>query len=161
MGFGSVLLGFIFWKWKPDDKISFHCFLIVVFIVIFLIILFIRFSINLYEDRRQNCEILHIRESYGNYKIENSVILLTTYAEYFTESGIVSIFHLENGFERQIGLGQIINIQENKTVQILMFDIDHDFSCEQLIKNEPDLRKRLRVKPIIKMTSLEELQYGK
>ena len=143
--------GFIFWKWKPDDKISFLLFLVIVSIAIFLIFLFIRFTINLYENRKQNCVVLQIRESYGNYKIENSVILLTTYVEYFTENGIVSIFHLENGFERQIALGRILNIQEDKKVQIQAFDIDSDFSCEKLMKNEPDLREKLRVKPIIKI----------
>ena len=81
--------------------------------------------------------------------------------DYFTENGIVTVFYLENGFERQIALGKIINIQEDKKVQILFFEIDSDFSTETLLKNNRELLNKLRIKPIIKMTSLEEIRYGK
>lgn len=160
-GFCSFILSFVFWIWKPEQKISLAVCITIGVIIIFLLLVFIRFSVVLYDNKKQDCIILRIRETYGIYKSDDCVIMLTTYIEYFAENGIVSIFYLENEFERLIALGQIINIQEDKKVQILMFDIDKEFSCEKLLKNESDLLKKLRVKPIVKFNSLEVFQYGK
>ena len=146
-GFGSFVVSFIF--------------LIVLILMIFLIQVFVRLSIYFYKQKMQRCRIFTIRESYGNFKSDEAVIALTTYVDYFTENGVVSIFYLENGFERQIALGNIINIQEDKKVQILIFNIDKEFPCEKLLKNEKELLEKLMVKPIIKMSVLEEYHYGK
>ena len=160
-GIGGVVLTIVFWIWKPEEKISLCFYIMSIAIIVFFLLIFIRFSIDLYSVKKQKCKVLTIRESYGNFKSEETVIALTTCEEYFSENGIVSVFHLENGFERQIALGKIINIQEDKKVQILIFDIDAEFSCDKLLKNERELLEKLRIKPIIKMTSLEEMRYGK
>ena len=156
-GVGGIILSLVFWIRKPEQRISLALCVTIGVVIVFLLLVFIRFSNELYSEKKQKCTVLYIKESYGNYKSDNTVILLTTYVEYFTENGIVSIFHLENDFERQIALGKILNIQEDKKVQILMFDIDKEFPCEKLLKNEPDLREKLRVKPIVKFNSLEVL----
>ena len=160
-GIGGIILSIFFWIWKPEEKVQLSSCVMIMLLIVFLFLVFIRFSINLYSDKRQKCTVLTFIEPYGNFKSTDKVIALTTCIDYFTENGIVSIFYLENGFERQIALGKIINIQENKKVQILFFNIDSDFSSEKLLKNNKDLLDKLRVKPIIKMTSLEEIQYGK
>lgn len=161
----SVLIGTIFtvllWILKPENTVTLAVFLTCIIIFLILLICFIRFSINLYSEKKQKCSVLAIRESYGNYKDNNTVIALTSYIDYFTDNGLVSIFILENDFERQIALGKIINIQEDKKVQILLFNIDEEFSCDKLLRNNKDFNEKLRIKPIIKITSLEELNYGK
>lgn len=129
--------------------------------LLFLLTIFVRFSMILYDNRKQKAYVLAIMESYGAYKSKNNLIALTTYVDYFTENGIVSIFHLENECEKLIAIGQIINIQEDKKVQILVFNIDPKFSCKQLLNNNKDLLKKLLVKPIVKLNYLEEIRYGK
>lgn len=160
-GICGIALAFVFWIWKPEQNVSLAlCITIGVFIFFFFFV-FVRFSIDLYANKKQNCTVLTIIETYGKFKDTNNVIALTTCIDYFTENGIVTVFYLENGFERQIALGKIINIQEDKKVQILFFEIDSDFSTETLLKNNRELLNKLRIKPIIKMTSLEEIRYGK
>lgn len=160
-GICGIALAFVFWIWKPEQNVSLElCITIGVFIFFFFFV-FVRFSIDLYANKKQNCTVLTIIETYGKFKDTNNVIALTTCIDYFTENGIVTVFYLENGFERQIALGKIINIQEDKKVQILFFEIDSDFSTETLLKNNRELLNKLRIKPIIKMTSLEEIRYGK
>ena len=160
-GTGGLFFSFVFWIFKPEQKISLFSCIIILSILLFILQLFIRLSIALYNLKKRSCNIIYITEPYGNFKSDNDVILLTSYVDYFTENGIVSIFHLENGFERQIALGQIINIQEDKKVQILMFNIDKEFSRERLLKNEPDFNKKLNIKPIVKFNSLEVIYNGK
>ena len=153
----GFVLTFVLWMWKPEQDIHLFWFIPLVF----LFLVFINFSRILYVNRKQKCVVLHVIEPYGNFKSNDKVLALATYVDYFTENGVVSIFHLENGFERQIALGQIINIQEDKKVQILIFNIDSAFPCDELLKNNKELLERLLVKPIVKLDYLEEIKYGK
>lgn len=155
------IFAFVSWILKPEQSISLSVCIPCVGFLVFLLLVFIKFSTNLYDIRKQKSIVLCIREPYKNVNLEGSVMALTTYVDYFTENGVVSIFHLENGFERQIALGQIINIQEDKKVQILIFNIDSAFPRDELLKNNKELLERLLVKPIVKLDYLEEIRYGK
>lgn len=157
----GLLLALISWIWKPDHKFPIVPCVIIAVIAIFLFQVFVRLSVFLYENRRQTCTVFAIMKPYGNFKSEGTLIALTSYMDYFTEGGVVSLFHLKDDFERQIAVGRVLNIQENKKVQILLSNIDSDFPCEKLLENDKDLLKKLRVKPIIKMSYLEEMHYGK
>lgn len=160
-GIFGIVLAFVFWIWKSEQKVSLTLCITIGVVIVFLLFVFVRFSIELYANKKQNCTVLTIMETYGKFKDKNNVIALTSCIDYFTENGIVTVFYLENGFERQIALGKIINIQEDKKVQILFFEMDPDFPTETLLNNNRELLDKLRIKPIIKMTSLEEIRYGK
>ena len=157
----SLIIPFVFEVLEPEEKISLFWLITIIMILLLLLIIFVRFSIIMYENRKQQCVVLHVIEPYGNFKSNDKVLALATYVDYFTENGVVSIFHLENGFERQIALGQIINIQEDKKVQILIFNIGSAFPRDELLKNNKELLERLLVKPIVKLDYLEEIKYGK
>ena len=151
------IFAFVSWILKPEQRIPLSVCVPFLGFMVFLLLVFIKFSTNLYDTRKQKCTVLCIREPYKNVKLEGSVMALTTYADYFTENGLVTIFYLEDDFERKIGIGRIVNIQENKKVQILIYNIDPEFSREKLLNNSKEFLERLLVKPIVKLDYLEEI----
>ena len=155
------IFAFVSWILKPEQSIPLSVCILFVGFLVFLLLVFIKFSTILYNNKKQKCTVLCIREPYKNVNLEGSVMALTTYADYFTENGLVTIFYLEDDFERKIGIGRIVNIQENKKVQILIYSIDPEFSREKLLSNSKELLEKLLVKPIVKLDYLEEIKYGK
>ncbi len=152
-----AIFAFIAWVLKAERPIPLYVCVLAVVITSYLVLVFIKFSTILYDNSKRKCTVLRIIESYGNFKSDSSAIALTTYADYFTENGVVSIFYLDNGFEKPIALGQIINIQEDKKVQILMLNIDSKYR-EGLLRNDAEMLEKIRVKPIVKITELEDIR---
>ncbi len=156
-------LGFVFWMLSPDKVLKAFPMLLLLILLIFIAALFAKFSTVLYTYANNRCTVLKIIKPYGVFKEDQeSIIALITNNDYFVIGGIVSVFIVENGFEKQIALGEIINIQEDKKVQLRIFRImKEEISKEQLLENNIDVLKRLKIKPIIKLASLEVLNDGK
>jgi len=159
----SIFLGFVFWKYSPNNMIKLFPLILIITFLVFAVALFAKFSTILYSRMSKKSTVLKIIKPYGICKDEpNTVFALVTNHEDFTMGGIVSVFIVENGFEKQFAIGEIINIQEDKLVQLRVFGIiKEEITIEELLENNSDILKRLRVKPIIKLSSLEGLNYGK
>ncbi|HEX8633803.1 MAG TPA: hypothetical protein VF703_06570 [Pyrinomonadaceae bacterium] len=73
----------------------------------------------------------------------------------FSYDSIVGIYSVENEYERLIGLGKVINIQEDRKIQVLVTqDVDFGEQWKAIINREVRLTN-IRVKPTVPSFALE------
>jgi len=85
------------------------------------------------------------------------VLFLLDPSELFAHDAIVSIYYMQDDIERLIGMGRVINIQEDGRIQVLAtHDVEFgDVQWQDLVKNDVTKLRRLIVKPIIPAFALE------
>lgn len=79
-------------------------------------------------------------------------ILLLEPSDIFAHETLVSVYYLENDFERLIGVGFILTIQTNGLIQVLInmaFEEQDDNIWERICRNDITVLSKLHVKPSI------------
>ncbi len=79
-----------------------------------------------------------------------STILLTEYSDLLQVQGLVTVYLLRNDFEELVGYGEVINIQNDRKIQI-----DLKKRVLEGINLEED-RKSLIIKPFVTFKTIEE-----
>ncbi len=149
LGIGLAVIAFIY---SPSDSISLK--IAVPIFVIFFIMLF-TFADNSIQNFSKLSNVLpkvkQAREPTTIYK-EAKVILLLEASDIFAHETLVSVYYLENDFERLIGVGFILTIQGNGLIQVLVnkpIEEQDDNIWEKICQNDVIVLKKLQVKPSI------------
>ena len=82
----------------------------------------------------------------------SKAILLLDNSDIFAHEALVSVYLLENDFERLIGVGFILTIQANGLIQVLVNKAIEDKGgsiWESICRNDATVLSRLHVKPSI------------
>jgi len=137
----SSILSFIF---KDDWGVNPYNFIIGTIISIIVISLF-DISVHFYNETLNNSP-----EVYKVIKRENATILLTAYSDYLQIQGLVTVYWFNEGFEEFVGYGEVINIQNDKKIQI---DLK---KMSSTISNLEEKRKSLIIKPFVTTKTIEE-----
>jgi hypothetical protein len=118
-------LGFGFW------------YIIIGFISIVTILTFLDTSLVFYNETiNTKPKILKVIER------NKCKILLTEYSDYFQIQGLVTVFYLNEGFEELVGYGEVINIQNDKKIQIELKNV-------VISVNLSEVKDSLIVKPFV------------
>lgn len=115
------------------------------FVILILVITLFDTALSFYNDTLNNSP-----EVYKVLKRGDSTILLTEYSEYLQVQGLVTIYVLTEDFEDFIGYGEVINIQNDKKVQIDLKKNDSDKT------NLEEIRKSLIIKPFVTTKTIEQ-----
>ena len=77
-------------------------------------------------------------------------VLITEPTEILTNDSIVSVYLLVSQFEELIAIGKVINVQDDKKVQVLV-TYDHDFERykDNIINNDKDILEKIVLKSTI------------
>jgi hypothetical protein len=83
-------------------------------------------------------------------------ICLLEPSELFSHGNLVSFYYDEDSYERIIGIGQVINIQENGIIQVIMSQQveGHEGVISQLKIANTDTLKKVKIKPTIPVVDL-------
>lgn len=131
-----ALISFIALKYENTIKVNFLTIIIFSILILTTITLFDASLQFLKKSLNTSPNILKVIQK------NNYTILLTEFSEYFQIQGLVSIFWLNDNFEEFIGYGEIINIQNDKKMQIQVTQLNTKINLE-------DHRKTLLIKPFI------------
>jgi len=83
-------------------------------------------------------------------------LLLFDPSPLYAHDSIVSLYFLENEFERLIGVGRVYNIQEDGKIQVLvMRDMGFGNEWQSLAQNDAIKMKGIRVKPTVPSYAME------
>lgn len=79
-----------------------------------------------------------------------------------SHDAIISVYYLEDDLERLVGVGKVINVQNDKKVQIVITD-NYDFGekLNQIMANSKDELKKLIVKASVPSFILEDISNGR
>lgn len=132
------------------DTVKLNIFSVVIFAMFFVIIILLR---ALYEATRESgIKLPRVRKILGSpesYK-KASALLLANPSTLLSHDSCVSVFILEEDYEKLIGIGIVINIQDDKKIAIALFTEDGlEQLVEDLKKNKKHLLDSLLLKPSV------------
>ncbi|EKO3570092.1 hypothetical protein [Vibrio metschnikovii] len=79
-----------------------------------------------------------------------SALLLLDPTELLSHDSIVSVYYLDGGIERLSGIGKVINIQNDKKIQVILIkEAEFSEKVEALKANKPEDLAKLIVKPSV------------
>lgn len=149
---GVISLGtsIILWVFKPDSVVSSGLTLTLLIVAFFFVIIFADSGheiFNKYLNLKNTTKLPRIErvKSRGS-----NPILIAEPSNLFYKDMLVSIYLIdETDFEEFIGFGHIINIQENKQLQIkIMKTIDSfEEKLKRIIANDNDILDKIMIKP--------------
>ncbi len=133
---------------KYENEIGLNFWLIIIFfIVLILVLTLFDLSIHFFkESLNKSPRIIKVLTR------NNEKIILTEYSEMFQIQGLVTVFHFNDEFEDFVGYGEVINIQNDKKIQILIKKLVDETKYKDLNQIKADII----VKPFVTTKTLEE-----
>ena len=116
IGVVSIVVPLILWIFSPDDSISLKWALPVLALLLILLAFSGRIAYQYYQRAQNILPKLILAKTIENM----GVICLFESSELYSNNAIVSLFFNDDGFEILIGYGHVVNVQEDKRIQILI-----------------------------------------
>lgn len=159
----AIVLPLVLWRVSPNTKISLG---LALPIGLFCLVLILTLGNAAYESfkrsRRILPSILHARKPFAETQGEKVLCLLEP-SELFSHNVLVSFYYVdEEGFEQLIGIGVVLNVQEDRKIQVAMTWAikGHVEELERLVQNEAGILKKIRVKPDVPKMYLDLMMLG-
>jgi hypothetical protein len=133
-----------------DDVIHLRWYLITVFFCLFLIITFARASwLAFLNSSPPPPKVKYAKEPPLAFKGAHA-LLLVEQTSLLAHDALVTIYYLEDEIERLVGLGKVINVQNNGKIQILVTaNIEFGEKLAAIKSNSVDELKRIIIKTSI------------
>lgn len=132
-----------------------------IIIVFFLAVVGFRAAWSAWQsDKQELPRVIYVKEPPKAYQ-SACALFLTDPTPLLSHDAIVSVYYLEDDLERMVGVGKVINVQNDKKVQILVTDnYDFDEKLDDILKNSKDELKKIIVKASVPSFILEALSNG-
>ncbi|VVB86129.1 Uncharacterised protein [uncultured archaeon] len=149
IGIIALAVSVLVWLFSPNINISLG---LVLPVLILCIITILIFAYAAYESFKLSERILP-KIIYGT-TLQAKVLCLLEPSELFSHDTLVSFYYVENSFEKLIGIGTVINIQEDGKIQVSMTNPVQGFDeiITRLGQNDNTILDNIKVKPNIPRT---------
>ena len=148
----SIGLGVMAFIFSPTDKVSLKV-AVPICVIAFLVL------ITLFDNSIQNWKkisnilpkVKQARTPTALYSGAKAILLLEP-SDIYAHEALVSVYYLENDFERLIGVGFILTIQGNGLIQVLVnkaLEEQGENIWESICQNDVTVLSKLHVKPSI------------
>jgi hypothetical protein len=153
----SLISSFLLYFLVPDtDTIKVNAFLVTVFAAFAIIVFLLRALYDANLDAEINLpKIRKVLKPPNSYE-KASALLLVDPSALLSHDSSVTLFMLEDDYELLVGVGVVINIQNDKKVQVALFkNEDSQQLVDQLKENKKHDLERLVLKPSVPRAFLE------
>jgi hypothetical protein len=108
-------------------------------------------------NRKSNVlpSVICAREAPKSFKKAIALLILES-SEFFSYDSVVSIYSVENEIEILVGVGKVINIQENKKIQVLVTHRIEEIDWNLILQNNVNELRKLIIKPTVSSTAFVE-----
>jgi hypothetical protein len=144
---------------KPNTRIPFSVVLPIILVLALVIVILIDVAFQSLAMRNRLPRVLHISGPGSG----TGLVCLLEPSELFSHGAAVSFYHLgDSNFEELIGIGFVLNVQEDRRIQVAMVHIieGHDDVIRRLEQNQSAVLGRIIVKPVADLRHLQALQEG-
>ena len=151
----AIVVSIILWFFTPDRTISLSIFIpiLIIFWIIVMTLVDTLFRISKLSKRILP-RVLNTKMLFTSTE-EQKVLCLLEPSEFFSHDILVSFYYVDDdNFERFIGVGKVLNIQEDGIIQVTI-DYTSQGSDEiitKLAESNAGVLKKIRVKPTIPRT---------
>lgn len=161
LSFISALLVFYL---VPEASIQLKHILPAIIIVFFLAVVALRVAWTAYQEfDAKTPRVIYVKNAPKAYQDQGACAwFLVEPTPLLSHDAIISVYYLEDGLERLVGVGKVINVQDDKKVQILITN-DYDFGekLSKIMANSKDELKKLIVKASVPSFILTDILNGK
>ncbi len=149
---GTVVLGVLLWRFSRDGSIRLAVALPVGVLFMILLLTLCDAVYQMYKmSQRVLPRVLFGRKAAGQMEGEKVLCLLEP-SELFSHGALVSFYHVgHENFEELIGIGTVVNVQEDRKIQVAMtWCVDgHEGTAERLARNDKEVLEKIMVKPSV------------
>jgi hypothetical protein len=156
---GAIL---VFYLVPEQSSIQLKHILPIIIVAFFLLVVFIRTAWIACQVSSSNIpRVMYVKDAPKAYESACALFLIEP-TPLLSHDAIVSVYYLEDDLERLVGVGKVINVQNDKKVQILITD-NYDFGekLNQIMNNSKDELKKLIVKASVPSFILEAISNGR
>ncbi len=157
-GIGFIIT-FLFWIYKPTDTISYKIFIPTIVTFVILLIIFLKLSYSLYQNNQNILPKVIRGINPPKFQKGAKALLLLNKSEIFSQDALVTVFHNDEGYERYIGSGFVLSIQEDGIIQVIVFEsLDNNDKTiwDKVTSNESLILEKIIIKPTIQRTMLDQ-----
>jgi len=154
----AMFLAIVLWRFPSDKKVGLD---IILPISIFLIVFLITLLDSVYQALKKDRDILP-RVILGRKYSSDNLLCLLEPSRLFSHDAIVSFYYIEGGFEQLIGIGTVINIQENGNIQVILDNYNqvHEDVVNKLAQNDSIILSKIIIKPTVPKSYIGLLAKG-
>lgn len=159
LGISLVFLGYFFVP--STDIVSLKWFVVTLSACMFSIIVFARAAWEASNAQKFILpKVIYVKDPPKAFSNAFALFLLEP-TTLLSHDSVVSIYFLEDDVEKLVGIGKVINIQNDLKVQVLVLQ-NYDFGtkAEVIKQNSKDELKKLIIKPSIPSLYLEAINNG-
>jgi len=124
--------------------------LVLFLLLLAVVIVLFRAAYDAHFDSRASLpKVRTVIEPPTTYK-EASALLLLDPTDLLSHDSIVSVYYMDGGIERLSGIGKVINVQNDKKIQVILIkEAEFSDKVEALKANNPEDLEKLIVKPSV------------
>ncbi len=155
----SICLPFILWILSPKVQVSLSLILPLGILSIFLVIVFFDAAFISFNKSKNLLPKVLLSKIFYSTNNEPLTLFLLEPSLSFSHDAMVSFYFIDNDFEQLIGIGVVLNIQQDGKIQVMMTKpyLEHKETLQKLANNDNTILNKTIVKPIISKRFLDEL----
>ena len=160
LSFSGAIL--VFYLVPEQSTILLKNVLPLIILAFFLLVIFVRSAwIACQNSNTKIPRVMYVKDAPKAYESACALFLVEP-TPLLSHDAIISVYYLEDDLERLVGVGRVINVQNDKKVQILITD-NYDFGekLNQIMNNSKDELKKLIVKSSVPSFILEAISNGR
>ncbi len=158
----GIALSFIGYFVAPEtETIPLRWFLVIICICLLLLAIFIRAAWEANKNQKiQSPRVIYVKDPPKAFS-DAFALFLVEPTPLLSYDAIVSIYYLEEGMEKLVGVGKVINVQNDQKVQVLVLrDYDFGDKAKAIKNNSKNELEKLIVKSSIPSFMMEVNQNG-
>lgn len=163
IGVIAIVLAVVLWLFSPDKNISLGLALPIGLFCVILILTLGNAAYEAFEISKHVLPMILVGKEPPAQISGAKLLCLIEPSELFSHDTLVSFYYIgDENFEQLMGIGIVINIQEDSKIQVVMiFAFDgYEEKIKKLAQNDAGILKRIRVKPNIPKTMLDRILQG-
>jgi prolipoprotein diacylglyceryltransferase len=160
LGFVGAIL--VFYLVPEESNIKLKHILPAIIVAFFFVVVALRAAWAACQYSSVNMpRVMYVKDAPKAYQ-GSCALFLVEPTPLLSHDAIVSVYYLEDDLERLVGVGKVINVQNDKKVQILITE-NYDFGekLNQIMNNSKDELKKLIVKASVPSFILEAISNGR
>lgn len=158
ISFVGVVISWLAFLYRPDDEIKLKYFIIILIFLFVVISMLLELFLKFYTKSKSYLpKVSKGMKPYGQRHSKCKALLLLENSPIFSFEQLVSVYIREEDFERLLGTGFVIAIQENFKIQVLISNdvCDDKTLWDKITNNDAAIIKHILVKPSIPKSYLE------
>ena len=155
LSFFCIVLSIVLFIWGPDTSVSLKY--IVTVGVLFLLVFAVIFDFGFHCFSKMTNVIPVVKQGLNPPPLyqKAEALLLLSESDFFSIEAIVSIYYKDESYEPLIGIGFVLNIQENGLIQVIVdncYDDRYKEIWDKVRENNASVLEKLIIKPLVPKT---------